>query len=95
MLRVLTLLVSLLANATWAGAETIDVKYYGSLDLKPLVCTDVTRSSFINRACYDKTKRFMVVQLKGHLLPLLRDAGRHLRCLPRGALYGQILQLKY
>ena len=38
MLRVLTLLVSVLANATWAGAETIDVKYYGSLDLKPFDC---------------------------------------------------------
>jgi hypothetical protein len=69
MLRILTLLVSSLANATWAEAETIDVKYYGSLDLKPFACTDVTRSSFINRACYDKAKQFMVVQLKGTYYP--------------------------
>ncbi|WP_197086719.1 hypothetical protein [Bradyrhizobium sp. LTSPM299] len=71
MLRILTLLVSILANATWADAETIDVKYYGSLDLTPFACTDVTRSSFINRACYDKAKQFMVVQAQGHLLSLL------------------------
>jgi hypothetical protein len=69
MLRILTLLVSILANAAWAEAETIDVKYYGSLDLKTFACTDVTRSSFINRACYDKAKQFMVVQLKGTYYP--------------------------
>src|SRR5438128_10220881 len=52
------------SNATWAAAETIDVKYYGKLDLAPFACTEVTRSSFINRACYDKANQFMVVQLK-------------------------------
>ncbi len=41
------------AGATWAEAETIDVKYYGPLDLKTFACTDVTRSSFVNRACHD------------------------------------------
>ena len=61
--------VAVLAGSTWADAETIDVKYYGSLDLKPFACTDVTRSSFINRACYDKAKQFMVVQLKGTYYP--------------------------
>ncbi|WP_213737041.1 KTSC domain-containing protein [Bradyrhizobium sp. dw_411] len=69
MLRILTLLISIITNATWAEAETIDVKYYGSLDLKTFACTDVTRSSFINRACYDKAKQFMVVQLKGTYYP--------------------------
>jgi hypothetical protein len=78
MLRILTLLVSILANATWADAETIAVKYYGSLDLKPFACTDVTRSSFINRAaCYDKAKQFMVVQLKGPTTPTAKCRRRH------------------
>jgi hypothetical protein len=45
------------------------VKYYGSLDLRAFACTDITRSSFINRACYDKAKQFMVVQLKGTNYP--------------------------
>lgn len=42
------------AGSTWAAAETIDVKAYGKLDLAPFAYTDVSRSSFINRACYDK-----------------------------------------
>ena len=63
MLRMVFLVTALFAGATWAVAETIDVKYYGKLDLAPFACTDVTRSSFINRACYDKAQQFMVVQL--------------------------------
>jgi hypothetical protein len=62
-------LVTLLLSVTIAEAETIDVKYYGSLDLKPFVCTDITRSSFVNRACYDKAKQFTVVQLNGTYYP--------------------------
>jgi hypothetical protein len=61
--------VATLVGSTWAEAETIDVKYYGSLDLKTFACIDVTRSSFINRACYDKAKQFIVVQLKGTCYP--------------------------
>jgi KTSC domain len=57
-------LITSFSGATWADAETIDVKYYGKLDLAPFACTDVTRSSLINRACYDKSNQFMVVQLK-------------------------------
>jgi|ERR1700722_539981 hypothetical protein len=69
MLRVLTLLTFVLFNTTWAAAETIDVKYYGSLDLETFACTDVIRSSFINRACYDQAKQFMVVQINGTYYP--------------------------
>jgi hypothetical protein len=64
MLRILLLIIAAVAGATRAGAETIDVKYYGKLDLAPFACTDISRGSFINRACYDKAKRFMVVQLR-------------------------------
>jgi hypothetical protein len=60
----LMLITALLAAATCAKAETIDMKYYGRLDLAPFACTEISRSSFINRACYDKAKRFMVVQLR-------------------------------
>jgi hypothetical protein len=67
--RFAALITASLAGATWAAAETIDVKYYGKLDLAPFVCTDVTRSSFINRACYDKSKQFMVVQLRSIYYP--------------------------
>jgi len=57
-------LVSLVFGITWADAETIDVKYYGKLAVAPFACADITRSSFINRACYDQTNQFMVVQLR-------------------------------
>jgi hypothetical protein len=69
MFRTLLVAVSTLAGALSANAESIDVKYYGKLDLAPFACTDVSRSSFINRACYDKAKRFMVVQLKSIYYP--------------------------
>jgi len=64
MLRLLFALITSFSGATWADAETIDVKYYGKLDLAPFACTEVTRSSIINRACYDKANQFLVVQLK-------------------------------
>jgi hypothetical protein len=64
MLKLALIIAAGFAGSTWAEAETIDVKYYGKLDLATFTCTDVSRSSFINRACFDKAKRFMVVQLK-------------------------------
>ena len=69
MLRFVFLVTASLAGASWAAAETIDVKYYGQLDLAPFACTDITRSSFINRACYDKVQKFMVVQLRSVYYP--------------------------
>jgi hypothetical protein len=69
MLKCVLLIAAVLAGSTWANAETIDVKYYGRLDLAPFACTDITRSSFINRACYDKAKQFMVVQLRSVYYP--------------------------
>jgi hypothetical protein len=69
MLRFILLVTASLAGATWADAETITVKYYGTLDLKPLACTDITRSSLVNRACYDKDNQFMVVQLNATYYP--------------------------
>jgi hypothetical protein len=53
-----------LLSATWAAAETVDVKYRGAVDLEPFACQDITRSSFINRVCYDEPNKYMIVQLK-------------------------------
>jgi hypothetical protein len=36
--------------------ETVDVKYHGLVDLKTFECHDINRSSFIQRACYDKAQ---------------------------------------
>lgn len=69
MLRFLLPALLWLSTATSAQSETVDVKYYGRLDLAPLACTNIARSSFINRTCYDKDKRFMVIQLKSVYYP--------------------------
>ena len=63
MFSVVTVLVAALHSVSWAEAETIDVKYFGSVNLKTFTCTDITRSSFVRRACYDQAQQFTVVQL--------------------------------
>ena len=52
-----------LAGASWTDAETIDVEQRGAVDLAPFACHDITRSSIINRVCYDAANRAMIVQL--------------------------------
>lgn len=75
MFRVAVLITASLAGATWAAAETVDVKYYGKLDLASFACTDISRSSFINRARYDKSQQFMIVQLKSAYYPYCEMPG--------------------
>jgi hypothetical protein len=60
MMRALLLLLLL---TTTAHAETVDVKYRGQVDLKPFTC-QITKSSFVNRVCYDATNQYMVILLK-------------------------------
>jgi hypothetical protein len=60
-----TIILLLLLSASPALAETVDVKYRGPLDLAPFACTDVARSSFIRRVCFDKAKSYMVISLNG------------------------------
>ena len=59
----LALLLVRLAGASWADAETVNVEGRGAVDLKPFVCQDITRSSLVNRVCYDAANRTMIVQL--------------------------------
>lgn len=61
-----------------ASAETVDVKYRGPVDLKPFTCQSITRSSFINRVCYDAANQYMVI--------LLNDTYYHYCELPRSTL---------
>jgi KTSC domain-containing protein len=57
------LLVSL-AGASWADAEIVNVEHRGAVDLAPFVCQDITRSSLVNRVCYDAAKQTLIVQVK-------------------------------
>ena len=62
MLRVLPILLAGLADASWADAETVNVQYGGAVNLAPFACQDITRSSVVNRVCYDAASRYMIVQ---------------------------------
>ena len=46
-----------------ASAETVLVKYRGPADLARMTCDTITRSSFINRLCYDAKEMYVVVAL--------------------------------
>jgi hypothetical protein len=45
-------------------AETVIVKYRGPVVLAPFKCDQISRSSFINRVCYDEANAYMIVLLK-------------------------------
>ena len=62
MLRVLPILLVRLAGATWTDAETVNVQFGTAVDLAPFACQDITRSSVVNRVCYDAASRRMIVQ---------------------------------
>lgn len=56
---------ALCAGTSLARAESVDVKYRGEVNLKSFDCTDITRSSFINRICYDEANEYMLISLNG------------------------------
>jgi hypothetical protein len=64
MMRTVAALFVLLL-VTSVHSETIDVKYRGPVDLKTFECSDISRSSFIQRVCYDKAQSYMIISLRG------------------------------
>jgi len=55
-------------GAMWpstATAETVTVKYRGPVDLAPFACEWITRSSVVQRLCYDLRERYIIVNLTG------------------------------
>lgn len=61
-MRAFALALTLASFPSFLFAETVDVKYRGPVDLKPFTCTD-TKSSFVNRVCYDKANTYMLILL--------------------------------
>jgi hypothetical protein len=55
----------LLLFAAEVRSETVDVKYRGPVDLKSFECRDISRSSFIQRVCYDRPQSYMIISLRG------------------------------
>lgn len=64
MLSFIILLATIMNGAFFVEAETVDVEHRGSVDLKPFTCQDITRSSVINRVCYDQTNRYLLIQME-------------------------------
>lgn len=60
-----TIACALCAGPSLARAESVDVKYRGEVDLKSFDCTDIARSSFIRRVCYDEANEYMLINLSG------------------------------
>jgi hypothetical protein len=46
------------------GSETIDVSGHGVIDLETFECRDITRSSIVQRVCYDRAQRHLIVAVK-------------------------------
>ena len=55
-------IIALLFAAPWQEAESVDVRNLGPVNLQPFICQDITRSSLIERVCYDEANRHMVVR---------------------------------
>jgi hypothetical protein len=57
------LIVAPLLFASVASAEELCPKYGDCVPSDAFACTDIARSSFITRVCFDAAKRYMIVRL--------------------------------
>ncbi len=64
MIRAATSFILLLLTAP-VGTETVDVRDSGPVDLGTFECRDINRSTMIQRVCYDRAQRAMIVGIKG------------------------------
>ena len=64
MIRAATSFILLLLTAQ-GGTEMVDVRDRGTVDLATFECRDINRSTLIQRVCYDRAERTMIVGIKG------------------------------
>ena len=64
MIRAATSFILLLLTAQ-TGSETVDVGSRGIVDLRTFECRDISRSTIIQRVCYDKAQRYLIVGIRG------------------------------
>lgn len=62
MVRTAALLLSLLTAPV--TSEKVDVGGRGAVDLRTFECRDITRSSIVQRVCYDKAQSDLLVAVK-------------------------------
>jgi len=46
-------------------SEVVQVKYRGDVSLRPFRCTEISESSVVKRVCYDRSNRYMLINLNG------------------------------
>ena len=63
MVRLATLLLHL--SAAEVGSEAVEVRDRGPIDLGAYECRDISRSSIVQRVCYDRAQRHLIVAVKG------------------------------
>ena len=60
------IIVLVFAGWVYLGrSETVQVKYRGEVSLASFDCTNITRSSFVRRICYDRSNSYMLINLNG------------------------------
>jgi KTSC domain len=64
MIRAATTLIVLLLTAE-VGPEVVEVRDRGAVDLTTFECGDTPRSTVIQRACYDRARGTLIVNVKG------------------------------
>jgi hypothetical protein len=64
MIRSVATLLALLC-ASPVTTETVEVRGRGEIDLAPFACTDTPRSTVVQRICYDKARRHLLVNVSG------------------------------
>jgi hypothetical protein len=64
MIRTATALILHIFTAE-VGSESVDVRDRGTVDLTLFECRDITRSSILQRVCYDSAQRYLIVAVKG------------------------------
>ena len=64
MIKAATSLIVFLIAAP-VGSETINVSGHGVIDLDTFECRDISRSSLIQRVCYDSVQRTLIVGIRG------------------------------
>ncbi|MDI1264320.1 MAG: KTSC domain-containing protein, partial [bacterium] len=64
MVKAAASLILLMLTAPF-GTETVEVRDRGPVDLAGFECRDIRRSTIIQRACYDRAQRQLIVATKG------------------------------
>ena len=92
----LRIALSLCLFCTPALAEDVFVKYRGPVPLDTFQCEDISRSSFIQRVCYDDAQQYMIINLSGtyfHYCEIGSDTVAALMSAPSmGKFYNQVIK---